>query len=139
MCTENEAIEIVAEQTPQIFIQSISFNDNTVIPLASNSIVVFTGANNSGKSQILRDIENCLNKSNENLQVVIKNLQYDFRGDILDKSFFESHFSINQQGHFEMVGSGITFEKDTLTNWWKKRTLYNDLHRLFIKRLSTGI
>lgn len=49
MCTENETIEIAGEQIPQVFIQSISFNDDTVIPLVCNSIVVFTGANNSGK------------------------------------------------------------------------------------------
>ena len=62
MCIENETTEIVIESMPQVFMQSIAFNDSTVLPLTCNSIVVFTGANNSGKSQILRDIENCLDK-----------------------------------------------------------------------------
>ena len=65
---EKEAILTVEDQRPQVFMQSIIFNDGTVLPLNRNSIVVFTGANNSGKSQILKDLENYLNKSNEGLK-----------------------------------------------------------------------
>lgn len=99
--------------------------------------MVFTGANNSGKSQVLRDVENSLNKSNEGMTVVIKNFLYDFRGSIINESFLNNHFFINQQGHFEIIGSGNSFDKNSLVDWWKERTLYNDLHRLFVKRLST--
>ena len=137
MCTENETAEMAMRQTPQVFMQNIAFNDGTVLPLTPNSIVVFTGANNSGKSQILRDAENCLNKSNESLQIVLKNSLYDFRGDICDEAFLKGHFIINQQGHFELVGSGNSFDKNALSNWWRERTLYSDLHLLFVKRLST--
>lgn len=137
MDIKTETIEVVAEQKPQVFMQSIAFNDGTVLPLACNSIVVFTGANNSGKSQILRDVENCLNKSKEGLTVVIKNSLYDFRGNIINESFLNNHFFVNQQGYFEIIGSGNSFDKNSLVNWWKERTLYNDLHLLFVKRLST--
>lgn len=137
MCSETENAAIVTKQPPQVFMQSITFNDNTVLPLACNSIVVFTGANNSGKSQILRDTENCLNKSNERSQIVLKSSQYDFRGNICDETFLKGHFFINQQGHFELVGSGNSFDRSALSNWWEERTLYNDLHLLFVKRLST--
>ena len=84
----------------------------------------------------MRDAENCLNKSNENLQIVIKNSLYDFRGNICDETFLKGHF-INQQGYFELVGSGNSFDKNALSDWWRDRTLYNDLHLLFVKRLST--
>ena len=46
MRTENVTLETTAEQTPQVFMQSIGFNDGTDLPLQCNSIVVFTGANN---------------------------------------------------------------------------------------------
>ena len=49
-------------EKPQIFLKSITFNDNTRIDLERNSIIVFTGANNSGKSQTLKDIEIDLSK-----------------------------------------------------------------------------
>lgn len=139
MCTENDTVEMAIDQTPQVFMQSIAFNDNTVLPLACNSIVVFTGANNSGKSQILKDIENCLNNSNEGLNVIVTNSQCSFQGDINDEEFVKKHFYKNQQGNFQIIGSGYAFERNTLTNWWNKRTLRNDLHRLFVKRLSTEL
>ena len=51
------SIETQKPIKPAIFVKSIVFNDGTVLSLENNSIVVFTGANNSGKSQVLRDIE----------------------------------------------------------------------------------
>ena len=139
MCIENETTEIVIESMPQVFMQSIAFNDSTVLPLTCNSIVVFTGANNSGKSQILRDIENCLDKSNEGLKIIITNVLYSFQGNIDNEAFINKHFFKNQQGHFQIIGSGNSFDKNTLTHWWNGRTLYNDLHHLFIKRLNTEL
>jgi hypothetical protein len=37
---------------PSIFVRSITFNDGTPINLHKKSIVIFTGANNCGKSPI---------------------------------------------------------------------------------------
>ena len=42
---------------PQLFVKSLTFNGGTSLNLTPNSIVVFTGANNSGKSQVLKDLE----------------------------------------------------------------------------------
>ena len=53
--------------TPQIFISKLEFNDNTVMDLSSSDIVIFTGANNAGKSQVLRDIDNKLYRDNHKL------------------------------------------------------------------------
>ncbi|WP_461811988.1 ATP-dependent nuclease [Faecalimonas sp.] len=137
MCAEDEIMTTIDEQKPQVFMQNIEFNDGTVLPLTCNSIVVFTGANNSGKSQILRDMENCLNKSTESTTIVIKNSLKDFRGSIRNVNFLSNHFHINQEGNFEIIGSGCSFDKDILDSWWKEHTLYNDLHLLFVKRLNT--
>ena len=49
--------EQTSRQKPEIHINSITFNDGTTLSLENNSILVFTGANNSGKSQVLKDIE----------------------------------------------------------------------------------
>ena len=53
MSTGCEEIHEIITQKPQIFLKSITFNDGTQLPLSHSSIVVFTGANNSGKSQVL--------------------------------------------------------------------------------------
>ena len=53
MCIQNRTKSVIDEENPQVFLQSIAFNDGTVLPLTRNSIVVFTGANNNGKSQVM--------------------------------------------------------------------------------------
>lgn len=139
MCTEIESTEIDIDQTPRVFMQSITFNDGTVLSLNSNSIVVFTGANNCGKSQILKDIENSLNESNKGSNVVVIDFQHSFQGNISYETFIKEHFFINEQGHLQIIGLGNSFDEKSLVYWWNNHTLYNDTHRLFIKRLSTEL
>jgi len=139
MCIEVVNTEMGIDQTPHVFMKSIAFNDDTILQLESNSIVVFTGANNCGKSQILKDIENSLNKSNRGLNVIITDSQQSFQGNISDEAFLKEHFFINQQGNLQIIGLGISYDKNSLISWWNQHKLYNDTHRLFIKRLSTEL
>ena len=82
MSTNLEDSVITTIQKPQVFLKSIIFNDETQLPLNYNSVIVFTGANNSGKSQVLRDVEMNLDKdkSNSFQTIVIKDIKYDFLG-----------------------------------------------------------
>ena len=137
MSTNLEDIGITAIQNPQVFLKNIIFNDGTQLPLNNNSVIVFTGANNSGKSQVLRDVETGLDKSNSSPTIVIKDIEYDFLGTIDETTFLKERFNVKQNGYYEMFESGLAFEKSTLRSWWENRTFYNGLHLLFIKRLST--
>ena len=51
------------KERPEIFLKRIKFNDDTELLQDRNSIIVFTGANNSVKSQVLKDIERCLEQT----------------------------------------------------------------------------
>jgi hypothetical protein len=137
MSTNIEDIVITTIQKPQVFIKSIIFNDGTQLPLNYNSVIVFTGANNSGKSQVLRDVEMGLDKSNSLLTIVIKDIEYDFLGTIDEATFLRERFNVNQQGYYELFESGGVFEKSTLQHYWQNHTFYNGFHLLFLKRLST--
>lgn len=137
MSTNLEDIGITAIQNPQVFLKNIIFNDGTQLPLNYNSVIVFTGANNSGKSQVLRDVETGLDESNSSPTIVIKDIEYDFLGTIDEATFLKGRFNVKQNGYYEMFESGLTFEKSVLRSWWENRTFYNGLHLLFIKRLST--
>lgn len=137
MSTNLEDIGITAIQNPQVFLKNIIFNDGTQLPLNYNSVIVFTGANNSGKSQVLRDVETGLDKSNSSPTIVIKDIEYDFLGTIDEATFLKGRFNVNQNGYYEIFESGLAFAKSTLRSWWENRTFYNGLHLLFIKRLST--
>ncbi len=124
-------------QRPQVFFKSITFNDDTSIALNHNSIIVFTGANNSGKSQVLKDAENDLNKANSLPSIILKFAQYEFCGKIDDAMFIEEHFYINHRGNYQAVGSNFDINISTLKRYWDNHTFYSELHKLFIKRLST--
>lgn len=127
----------VVKEKPQIYFKNIKFNDDTKLQLEKNSIVVFTGANNSGKSQVLKDIESSLDCTNHIEKIVVKTSEIDYCGEIDEKSFFEEHFYKDTDGNYRTLESGFSFDTSSLENFWKGRTLYNSLHKVFVNRLST--
>lgn len=137
MSTESEATDYVVLQKPQVFLKKIEFNDGTMLSLNQNSIVVFTGANNSGKSQVLKDVENSLDMSNATPTVVIANVEYDYCGTIEETLFLKSKFVMNERGQFKPFEGDTVFDKNTLRDYWNRRKFYSGMHRLFVKRLNT--
>ena len=134
MCKENESITERITQTPKVFFKSITFNDGTKITLNHNSIIVFTGANNCGKSQVLRDAEYNLCTQNT---PIIKHATYDFCGNIDDVNFLEKNFRLDRVGDYQAIESGMHISKHSLHQCWNKQKFYGDLQKLFIKRLGT--
>lgn len=127
------------DNKPQVFIKKIIFNDGKEIELRQNSIIIFTGSNNSGKSQILKDIELCLDKSNENKPIVIKECEFDYHGMIFDQDFIKERFFQDRDGFYQLAEVGSSFASTTLEQFWNSHTLHNGLYKLFIRRLSTEI
>ncbi len=91
MSTDEKDKEVMKEK-PQICFKKIKFNDNTELLLEKNSIVVFTGANNSGKSRVLKDIESSLDCTNHIEKVVVKTSESDYCREIGEKSFWKNIF-----------------------------------------------
>ena len=139
MGTECNSVGMPALQKPQVYLKNIVFNDGTTLELNHSSIVVFTGANNSGKSQVLKDIENGLNRSHPFPTVVTQNLEYEYCGDICETNFFNARFFRNGHGYYQIFESDDGFGKDAIQSWWESRELYANLHKLFIRRLCTEL
>lgn len=140
MNTEAENIGMPTTQKPQVYLKRIVFSDGTPLDFNHSSIVVFTGANNSGKSQVLKDIENGLNRQYPFSTVVAQMLEYEYYGDIYDPTFFNSRFFRNENGDYQIFESDdSSFDKGAIQNWWENRELYANLHRLFIRRLCTEL
>lgn len=136
MSTDEKKI-IETKEKPKIYFKRIKFNDDTDLSLERNSIIVFTGANNSGKSQVLKDIEVCVDESNHGAKIVVKESECDYCGTIDEKTFLDEHFLLNAQGIYQALESGNSFNPDSLKTWWKNHTLHNNLYMSFVKRLST--
>ena len=136
MTTGNNAKTTTMGEYPKVFMRSITFNDGTILSLEPGSIVVFTGANNSGKSPVLCDMENCCDERMKKLSVVIKNIEYRYCGEI-DDSFLDENFFVNEYGYLQPYGSTNYTEKESLIHYWRERRLSDVLRQLFVKRIST--
>ncbi|GHV28536.1 hypothetical protein FACS1894167_05790 [Synergistales bacterium] len=127
--------DVVQEQqtasAPKLFVNNITFNDGKTISLDHNSIVVFTGANNCGKSQVLKDIERLV--ANPQLSAAIAtSVESELIGTLPD-DFIKSHLSYDN-GNYWFGGNG-----SDLTGWQRNWTGKNMsvLYQLFLNRLGT--
>lgn len=130
--------ENMQARKPQVFLNSIIFNDGTQLSLNQNSIVVFTGANNSGKSQVLKDVEIWLDANLDDVpSTVIEKCEFDYYGTIDDPGFLDERFYLDENRNYHLFESNGIFDTATLQFWWKEHTFHNGLYLLFVRRLST--
>lgn len=116
---------------PKIYITKLKFNDGTEISLSPSDIIIFTGANNVGKSQVLRDIHAKAILSS-NPKIVIKDADFSFEGDIVE---IGEHISDDQSGYKYRVGSYVySTDEDIKTSWDSKDS---NFWRLFVNLLNT--
>ena len=128
---DNNSVETVIPQEPKVFINSITFNDGITIQLDHSSIIVFTGANNCGKSQVLRDIERYLQNGKTANPIVLSSLESEFIGTAAD---VEKLFARNDSGNLIFAQTAIT--SSNLESHWKKKQL-TSFNKLFVNLLST--
>lgn len=114
----------------KVYIDQISFNDRSSFNFGHSDIVVFTGANNSGKSQVLRDIKSYFAKK-EAIRVIVSNIKAWFGGDIQKLT----NKCINKDGYYYLHDIHVG-TKENLVYQWNSRNL-SHIHSLFINYLST--
>lgn len=88
------------KKVPTITISSIKFNNGEEEPLDPDSIVVFVGGNNVGKSRALKDVKNILLQS-DNEKVVIKEVKVNEENFEIDSitTFFEDNYGTSKDKH----------------------------------------
>lgn len=116
----------------EVFIKSITFNDGKTFNFDESDIVIFTGANNVGKSQVLRDIEQHIQSGNDKTTPIITNVDSDFKGDI---DFFLGNTKQNKDG---LYWTGTSFQYAVnIRTWWNEKRLQLGLSKSFVKFLNT--
>lgn len=85
---------------PSVVIKKIKFNDNTEIELNNDDIVVFVGANNVGKSRVLKDIKNDILKSSSK-KVIVDEIEYQDTNfeEINMRNYFKNNFELGPNGY----------------------------------------
>lgn len=108
-----ENIEI--KKKPQIFVEKLYFNDGYNLSLGHSDIVIFTGANNAGKSQVLKDIDMHLEYIGKK-GVVLTSMDIEFAGDISERA----NDYINGDGRYQL-GSNVFNEFKSIEDLWGKK------------------
>jgi len=118
-------------EQPEVFAKSITFNDGSTFDFNESDIVVFTGANNAGKTQVLKDIhQHFITK--EAKTKIIRFLGSDFRGNI--EQFIENAKQ-NENGAYWTGGTYNT--RNNIKNFWNQQILPLGLSNMFINLLNT--
>lgn len=114
---------------PQVYITDITFNSGESFSFKDSDIVVFTGANNVGKSQVLRDIKHSFENPNYH-RIIATSVNYKQEGDIenLKKRF------INKDAQYTYENVSV-HDLHLIDNWWRG-PMYS-LSALFVNHLST--
>lgn len=122
------------DSKPGIYVSDIDFGNGTWLSnIGKSDIVVFVGANNVGKSQILRDISNTIRDGSDT--VVIKNMTA-FKSVMPYDRLVQQVGSKDNMGHYYVMGKFI----DTNNISWQLslNAMQNDtLLNLFVCTLDT--
>lgn len=114
---------------PQIFIEKLSFNDGTELQIGHSDIVIFTGANNAGKSQVLKDIDTMMDSKGAK-GIVSTSLEMQYSGEI--KEIINVYKT--KDGKYR-IGGNIFNEFNIIEQWWNnKESLFTSYYK---NRLST--
>ena len=116
-------------------VKKLVFNDGTKQDVAPNDIIVFVGANNSGKSQSLKDIYKAFVNPNNN--IVVRSIEYNNEGiDKFEKTIKELS-SFNKQNN-NYYGYGYSINSGWIPNLTANSfSGMEQLESFFIKQLNT--
>ena len=115
---------------PKVQITKIRFNDGTEYTFQPSDVVVFVGANNAGKSQILRDI-NSYFENKETTRIIAKEIELCSSGNPI---YFREH-AIERNGSFHF--SNTSYNRiDIFENQWNNKN-YSTFKNFLLKTLST--
>ena len=124
---------------PAVWIESVKFNDGTVIEFSNSDIVVFVGPNNCGKSASLKGIfAKAGNKSKPN--VVIDEVAVKRDGTIDELMEWLENDSVKtnvSSGNPNYSVLGHSTNKNQANSYWNLNSELNALSELFICLLTT--
>ena len=128
-----------------ISIDAITFKNGTKIKLKENAIVLFVGANNSGKSLTLREIyDSVINHNNQLHKKIIEEVTTTKNGKLDELfSFLEPRLN-HQSGQYTEPAlpdrGNSSYPKAYFENWWtqdKPPGHFGPLEKFFLKLLDT--
>lgn len=116
---------------PSVSIERIKFNDETLIDFKSDDIVLLVGANNVGKSRILKDLKDDLNELCKP-KVIVDEVTYKSSNFTVSqlKDYFEKNISKDSFGNYHVAiddNQFQSFDTSTFTDSMDEKQFYKVL------------
>lgn len=100
---------------PRIFVNELNFNDGYKMTIGHSDIIIFTGANNAGKSQVLKDVDDLMSNKNAH-GIVVTSLSLEYVGDFLEK--IEDYKK--KDGFYHLSGNSYS-DKENFKKMWENK------------------
>lgn len=118
---------------PKVFIKKLIFNDRTTLEIDENAIIVFVGSNNSGKSQVLKDII-YISEDRKNKQKIIQDIELIKENDLPE--YIQSNYEADVHGNYHL-SNHFAYNLDTYKKYWEIEGLHSNFRELFFLTLDT--
>jgi len=118
---------------PEVYIENLIFNDGTSLSLTKSDVIVFVGSNNSGKSQVLKDIVSMMTTKNIK-QKIVSNINLLTLNDLAE--YVSHNFQPNQHGQYRL-NSECNLHFSIYKACWNEKTLSSNIHKYFVNILNT--
>jgi energy-coupling factor transporter ATP-binding protein EcfA2 len=130
-----------ANVNPKIWIQSVTYSDETEMRLAPEDIVILVGPNNSGKSATLKEAQQLIRSQSDKGKVLL-NIGIASQGSSESLvSWLSERSKVSYKGNPEPTYEGMGFQiyQSNAVGWWNHGTSngYSDLAKVFIHNIST--
>jgi len=122
---------------PHLWIDKLIFNNDYTLELEKNSINIFVGPNNAGKSAVLRDVSNFLIDRGDRKQVIVKDISINIPFDEAFLTDYMEQFANADGVHYATIGANIY--KTSIRHYLNKGTKsLGDLKQFFVQELFTS-
>ena len=123
---------------PKYYIKHLVFNDGCEIDVDRDSIVVFVGSNNAGKSRSLKDISS-LAKNHSASTIVVKSIMLNLDESVNLSAYLDevAHKEPSSNNGFVYSGLDYQFYTRDASKYTQNRQDYDESANLFCRYLST--
>ena len=122
-------------RAPHIYVKGITFNDGTVVNIRQSDIIIIVGANNSGKSQSLLDIQNCAKTKTSG--IVIQKIDVNYENGFKYDEYFAHSFITQDDGRHRFYhGLGFNLFAGAIQSIGEAKGM-GDSVNIFLRRLTT--
>jgi energy-coupling factor transporter ATP-binding protein EcfA2 len=127
-----------------IWINEIQFKTGNTLQLNSNSIVVFVGPNNAGKSRSLQEINNLTKSPRGEKQLIVDRLAFSQQGDV--NGFLKRIEGYKKNGNYHYIAphQSTSYSEENLRPAWNSYNIEEQAHHkhtingFLVKHLSTS-